>query len=180
LRPKTTPLNSRSARPLTQISDKTQVTRLLSISGSTVGSIVERVVARPLDPERLSGLRRIGTDESGYRKHHRYLMVVVDHNRRRVAWTGEGKSSETLAPFFEVLGEKGCLAIEIVTIDRSAAFIKAVRERLPQAEVGFDRFHVQRLAFDAVDEVRRSIYPLEFEESHLSAMEFRMSLRLSR
>jgi len=60
-------------------------------------------------------------------------------------------------PFFELLGEEQCQKIETVTIDLSAAFIKAVREGLSKAEVVFDRFHVQRLASDAVDEVRRSI-----------------------
>jgi len=37
----------------------------------------------------------------------------------------------------------------------SAAYIKAVTEASPQAQIIFDRFHVQRLAQDAVDEVRR-------------------------
>ena len=142
---------------LSQITDRTQVQRLLAISWQSVGSIAQRVVARRLDPHRLSGLRRIGIDEFSYRKRHHYLTVVVDHDRRRVVWTGEGRSSEALAPFFELLGEEGCRAIETVTIDLCAAYIKAVREALPEAEIVFDRFHVQRLASDAVDEVRRDI-----------------------
>lgn len=142
---------------LAQVTDQTQVHRLLGISWQTVGAIVERVVARRLDPGRLSSLSRIGIDEFSYRKRHRYLTIVVDHDRRRVVWTGEGKSSETLAPFFELLGDERCEQIETVTIDLSAAFIKAVREGLAKAEVVFDRFHVQRLASDAVDEVRRGI-----------------------
>ena len=142
---------------LAQVTDKTHVHRLLDIAWQTVGSIVERVVARRLDPDRLTGLRRIGIDEFSYRKRHSYLTIVVDHDRRRVIWTGEGKSSETLAPFFELLGPERCQAIETVTIDLSAAYIKAVREGLANAETVFDRFHVQRLVTDAVDEVRRSI-----------------------
>ncbi len=142
---------------LAQITDRTKVSRMLGISWETVGAIVERVVARHLDPERLAGLRRIGIDEFSYRKYHRYLTVVVDHDRRRVVWAGQGRSSETLAPFLDLLGPDRCKAIETVTIDLSAAFIKAVREGLAQAEIVFDRFHVQRLASDAVDEVRRSI-----------------------
>lgn len=142
---------------LSQITDRTQVQRQLGISWQTVGAIVERIVARRLDPDRLAGLRRIGIDEFSYRKRHRYLTTVVDHDRRRVVWAAEGKSSETLAPLFELLGEQRCRAIETVTLDLSAAFIKAVREGLPQAQMVFDRFHVQRLVSDAVDEVRRSI-----------------------
>ena len=42
-----------------------------------------------------------------------------------------------------------------VCMDMSAAFIKGVRESLPQAEISFDRFHVVALANEAIDEARR-------------------------
>lgn len=38
----------------------------------------------------------------------------------------------------------------------SAAYRKAITEAAPQAEIVFDRFHVARLANDAVDAVRRT------------------------
>lgn len=142
---------------LAQVTDKTQVMRLLGIAWKTVGSIVERVVERRLDPDRLSGLRRIGIDEFSYKKRHHYLTIVVDHDRQRVVWAGEGRSAEALAPFFDALGVEGCEAIELVTIDLSAAYTKAVREKLPNAEIVYDRFHVQRLVSDALDEVRREL-----------------------
>lgn len=140
---------------LTQITDKTKVTELMGISWSTVGSIVRRVVDRKLPADRLRGLRRIGVDEFGYRKRHHYLTVVVDHDRQRVVWTGKGHDSATLKAFFDELGRKRCAKLECVTIDLSKAFIKAVEESAPQAQIVFDRFHVQRLASDALDEVRR-------------------------
>lgn len=46
--------------------------------------------------------------------------------------------------------------MEAVTIDLSGAYIKAVTEASPGALLVFDRFHVQRLAHEAVDEVRRA------------------------
>jgi transposase len=69
---------------LAQVTDKTHVTRLLGISWRTVGRIVDRIVRRRLDPERLEGLKRIGIDEFSYRRRQRYLTLVVDHDRRRV------------------------------------------------------------------------------------------------
>ena len=45
---------------------------------------------------RFGKLRRIGVDEFSYRTRHRYLMVVVDHDARRVVWAGEGRSAETM------------------------------------------------------------------------------------
>ena len=102
---------------LAQVTDRTAVSRLLGISWVTVGSIVERVVARRLDGARFAKLRRIGVDEFSYRKRHRYLTIVVDHDERRVVWAGRGRSAETLGAFFEQLGPGGCARIELVTAD---------------------------------------------------------------
>ena len=70
---------------LAQRTDKTTVSNLLRIAWYTVGRVIERVVRRlGGDPsERLRGLRRIGIDELSYRKHHRYVTVVVDLDTRR-------------------------------------------------------------------------------------------------
>lgn len=141
---------------LAQSTDKTKVTELMGISWRTVGSIVERVVARNLDSTRLEGLRNIGVDEFSYRKHHRYITTIVDHDRRRVVWAAPGKTSDVLKAFFDQLGDEGRAQIECVTMDMAAGYIKAVEENLPQAQIVFDRFHVQRLVSDALDEVRRA------------------------
>jgi len=155
---------SRFSRPfeelvayLAQISDQTKVTQLVGIAWSTVGSIVQRVIAQRLDPARFEGLRHIGIDEFSYRKRHHYITTVVDHDRRRVIWAGQGRSADALTPFFEALGARRCRKIRLVTIDMAGGYIKAVRERLPQATIVFDRFHVERLVLDALDKVRRSM-----------------------
>jgi transposase len=140
---------------LAQVMDKTAVTKVVGIAWMTVGAIVERVVARNLDPERFSGIRNIGIDEFSYRKHHRYLTVVVDHDRKRVIWAGKGRSAETLGSFFQLLAPAQLDAIATVTMDMAGGYIKAVQEYLPKAKIIFDRFHVQCLASNAVDEVRR-------------------------
>ncbi len=153
--------NSRFTRPfeekvayLAQITNKTAVSNLMGISWRTVGNIVNRVVKDNLDPNRLDGLRNIGVDEFSYRKHHRYITVVVDHDRRRVVWAKKGKTSETLDEFFSELGAQRTALLEAVTIDMSAAYIKSITDKAPNATIVFDRFHVQKLASEALDEVR--------------------------
>jgi len=103
----------------------------------------------------LEGLTHIGVDELSYRKHHEYITVVYDHVNSRVVWTHPGKSAETLKHFFAELGPERTSKIKAVSIDMSAAYTKAVRQAVPQATLIYDRFHVQRLAHDALDEVRR-------------------------
>lgn len=141
---------------LAQRSDRTTVAGLLRVAWRTVGNLIQRVVARRQPEDLLADLRRIGIDELSYRRHHEYVTVVIDHDRGRVVWIGEGKSADALGAFFTALGAARCAQLEAVTIDMSAAFLKAVTAASPQAQVIFDRFHVQRLAHDALDEVRRA------------------------
>ena len=140
---------------LARATDKTTVSTLLGIAWRSVGAIVERVVERHLDSKRLDGLVFIGIDEFSYRKRHHYLTVVVDHIERRVVWAAEGRSAETLARFFDELGPARTRSLECITLDMAAGYLKTIRDRAPHAQVVFDRFHVQRLASDAVDQVRR-------------------------
>lgn len=140
---------------LARATDKTTVSDLLGIAWRTVGAIVERVVERGLDQHRLDGLSFIGIDEFSYRKGHQYLTVVVDHIERRVVWVGEGRSGKTLARFFDELGVERSRKLECVTMDMAAGYLKVVRGCAAQAQVIFDRFHVQKLAGEAVDTVRR-------------------------
>lgn len=142
---------------LAQGTDRTQVSELLGISWQAVGWIIERVVARKLEPTLLVGLRRIGVDEFSYRKRHRYLTIVVDHDRRRVVWAAKGRSAETLEHFIGLLTPQQRQQIELVTMDMAAGYIEAVKTHLPNAQIVFDRFHVQQLASQALDEVRREI-----------------------
>jgi transposase len=160
---------------LAQRTDKTTVTKLMRIAWRTVGRLVRKVVHRhrTKDGDGLDGLRIIGVDELSYRRHHEYVTVVVDHERGVVVWASEGKSADTLKRFFDALGPKRCAKLEAVTIDLSGAYIKAVTEASPQARIIFDRFHVQRLAHDALDEVRR-------EEVREAAPEDKQALKRTR
>jgi transposase len=141
---------------LAQRMDRTAVRKQLGINWRTVGSIVERIVAERLDPSRLDHLTVIGVDELSFRRNHNYVTVVVDHVRKRVVWIGEGKSADTLQQFFSLLGPERVRKLTHVTVDMSAAYIAAIDAHAPHVEKVFDRFHVQRLASDAVDQVRRA------------------------
>jgi transposase len=134
---------------------KSQVQALLRIAWETVGQIITRVVADRLDERRLEGLTRIGVDEIAYRRGHRFLTNVADHDSGGIIWSAPGRSGATLAGFFALLGErKG--SIRAVSIDMSEPYAGTIRRWLPEAEIAFDPFHVIALAGRAVDQVRRA------------------------
>ena len=140
--------------------DKAATARLCRVSWRTVGRACERVVAGGLDPGRLDGLVRIGVDEISWRKHHRYLTLVVDHDRARVVWGAAGKDSATLDRFFDELGTQRSTAIQAVSMDLGPAFLKSVTApgHAPQAIVCADPFHLVKMVGDALDEVRRDLW----------------------
>ncbi|MBA3763823.1 MAG: ISL3 family transposase [Chthoniobacterales bacterium] len=138
-----------------QRTDQTAVARYFKISWRAVGRIAQRVVAESLDGSRLDGLKFIGVDEINYGRPQKFLTIVVDHVSGRTVWAAPGKSAETLGLFFAELGPERSRAIEIVTMDMSGAYTKAVHDHAPQAEIVYDRFHVVQLLNAAVDEVRR-------------------------
>jgi hypothetical protein len=83
------------------------------------------VVAGHLDDGRLDGLYRIGIDEVSYRKGHRYLTVVADHDRAgAVVWAGEGMSSATLERFFDTLGPDRTAQLQAASMDLHGAYAK--------------------------------------------------------
>ena len=145
-----------TAAYLAQHAAKSVVVEMMRIAWTTVGSIIQRVVDRLGPQDRLDDLTDIGVDELSYRKHHEYVTIVIDHRRQRVVWAAKGKSADTLRGFFDALGAARCAKLQSVTIDMSAAYIKAVSDAAPQARIVFDKFHVQRLAHDALDQVRRA------------------------
>lgn len=140
---------------LVQRCDKTSVCEMLGIAWKTVGAIVERVMPRYRFGDPLDGLRHIGVDELSYRKGHRYITVVVDQDRGVPVWAAEGKSAATLMTCFDTLGPQRCQRIAAVSMDMSQAYISAVQTKVPQAQIVFDRFHVQALVNNALDETRR-------------------------
>jgi len=138
---------------------KTAVTELMRIAWRTVGAIITRVWA---DVEkihdRFAGLRRIGIDEISYKRGHRYLTVVVDHDSGRLVWAAPGRDKATLSLFFDALGTERCAQITHVSADGADWIADVVAERCENAVRCADPFHVVKWATEALDEVRRQAW----------------------
>jgi transposase len=135
------------------------VAELLRVAWRTVGRMVTRVAQEAgQDIDRLEGLRRIGIDEISYRKGHRYLTVVVDHDTGRLVWAAPGHDEQTLERFFDALGQDRASQLTHVSADAAAWIANTVAARCPQAVLCLDPFHIVRWATDALDEVRRQTW----------------------
>jgi transposase len=139
---------------------KAAVCRLLRIGWRTVGQIITRLIADAdaAAGDRLAGVTRIGIDEVSYRRGHKYLTVVVDHDTRRLLWIAEGRDSAVLGRFFQLLGPQRCAAISLVTADGAEWIFSAVSASCPQARICLDPFHVVMWAGKALDAIRVQVH----------------------
>lgn len=141
---------------LAQRMDKTALSQLMRCSWETVHAVVTRVVAERIDDHRLDGLYRIGVDEISYKRGHRYLTVVADHDSGKVVWVGIGRSVETMQNFYAQLGSQRSEQLTAVTMDGGKAYVSATRTSAPNATICYDAFHVIKWANEALDSVFRA------------------------
>ncbi len=138
---------------------KSAVVELMRVAWRTVGSIISRVWADiEAVHDRFAGLRRIGIDEISYKRGHKFLTVVVDHDTGRLVWAAPGRDRATLAAFFDALGPERCAAITHVSADGADWIQHVVDQRCPNAVRCADPFHIVRWATDALDAVRRDAW----------------------
>jgi transposase len=134
------------------------VSEFYRIKWDTVGSIVKRV-QESLEtalPSRFDGLIRIGIDETSYKKGHKYMTVIVNHDTGHLIWAKKGFGKEILTEFFKKISEKQRESIKLVSADGARWIADCVAEFCPNAERCVDPFHVVGWANDSLDEVRKS------------------------
>ena len=129
---------------------KSAVVELMRIAWRTVGAIAGRVVvdARAArDP--FDGLTRIGIDEISYRRGHRYLMVVVDHDTGRLVWAAAGHDRATLQQFFDLLGPDRASRIRLISADAAEWIGDCALAACSNATLCLDPFHIVRVRHEA-------------------------------
>jgi len=108
---------------------------------------------------------------------------VHDLDEKRLLFCTPGREHTTVQKFADDLGaHRGeASAVAHACMDMSAAYLKGVSTYLPNALVGYDRFHIVKLAGEAMDEVRSAEWKTESvqvqqELGELSAKERRSIL----
>jgi transposase len=130
--------------------------QVLRLSWDATHRIMKRGVERGLLDRDLGKVKKIGIDEKSFMRGQSYVTCLADLEQVRVIDVVEGRKQEDAQRLLDALPESLRGEIQAVAMDMWPAFINAVGEKLPEAEVVFDRFHVSKHMGEAVDAVRRS------------------------
>jgi len=133
------------------------VAQMTGVSDYLIWRVLDSYIDAAKLNEDFSLVKIIGMDETSITKGHNYITLFVDLEKKKTLHISEGKSNKTVVEFAKVLkSKKGChKKITDVSCDMSPAFIKGVREQLPNAQVTFDKFHIMKIINEGVDKVRR-------------------------
>ena len=152
---------------------RSAVANYMRIDWQTVGNCISRSL-HDLEPERanrLNGLVHIGIDETSYRKGHKYITVVVNHDTNTVVWAADGHGKAVLEQFYRSLSKEQLASIKVVTGDGARWITDCVNEFTPDCERCVDPFHVVEWAMDALDEVRKDRWHAAYEKAAQLAKE---------
>ena len=132
-----------------------QVAVLFGCAWGTVERAVDAAVTYGLTHRDLSEVTHLGIDEISRKKGHVYVTNVYDLGRKRLLWSGEGRTQATLEAFFDWLGPARTAALEGICCDMWQPYIDVIKTRAPDAVLVFDKFHIVSHLMTAVDQVRR-------------------------
>jgi len=135
-----------------------QVSQLVKMSDHQIWSILDKYTEQTRDLNDYSEVTKLGMDETSIAKGHEYVSLFVDLDTKETMFVTEGKDSATVKAFKEDFEAHGGEVNQVtdVSCDMSPAFIKGVKEHLPEAKITFDKFHILKLINEAVDQVRRT------------------------
>lgn len=133
------------------------VARLVGEHDTRIWRILHHYVDRARSQADYSEVTHVGIDETSRAKRHKYISVFVDLDQPRVMFATDGNGSATLKLFKEDLEDHGghSKQVEDFCLDMWPAYISGITQHFPEAQMTFDKFHIQKLLNDAVDEVRR-------------------------
>ena len=129
----------------------------LQVSWDTIKDIQGHNLQRRFGKPKLHKLQQIAIDEIAVAKGQRYLTVVLNLLSGVVVFVGDGKGVEALKPFWKRL-RRARAKVKAVATDMSSAYLRAVRDNLPQAVHVFDHFHVVKLFNEKLSALRRELY----------------------
>jgi transposase len=130
---------------------------LLGTGWEQTWNILQRAVKRGQLRKKERPLPHVGIDEKSFAKGQSYLTLLYDLDNSTVEAISEGHDTEAGNACFSQLSASQIDSIEAIAMDMSAAFVRSAHENIPLAEtkIVHDRFHVMKLANEAVDSVRK-------------------------
>lgn len=137
-----------------QVASLSKAATLLGVTWKEAHTLRKHAVERGLGRRSIEQIDYVGIDEKSFGKKERFITVLTDLTGERVLEVAPSKSSKAAKAVLTVIPEEVREDVQAVAMDMSAAMEKACREKLPAADVVYDKFHIEKHLSDAMGKVR--------------------------
>lgn len=111
----------------------------LTVAAALITDVDTVVVRRiGIDEHRFRRVRYFRSPTGVWRRHERWMSTIVDLDTGRVLGVVDGRDNKGVSTWLAARPAAWRDPIEVMAIDPSAAFAKAVRTNLPAAAIHFD------------------------------------------
>jgi transposase len=128
--------------------------RQLDLSWAEADGIMQRAVDRGLARRPAQTVFTLGVDEKSFQGRE-FVTVMCDLEAGTVLHVADGRGSDSLRECYDSLTPEQRSEVLAVAMDMHQPYVAATQSALPDATIVFDKFHIAKLAGDAVDQVRR-------------------------
>jgi len=141
---------------LTQVPAIAKAARLLGLSWDETFAIKKRGVQRGLERRSLEDIQYLGIDEKSFTKKVPFITVLNDLHGERVIDVAPTKSAEAGETVLSVIPKLERPKVDAVAMDMTAAYKRACLDMLENAEIVYDKYHIEQGLSKAVGSVRHS------------------------
>jgi transposase len=136
----------------------TKAGQLVNVDPRVIGRMVRRYVQMGLANTPVEDVETIGIDETSIAKGHNYMTVISDLEKKQVLAVSLGKDRGAAEKALKQICLRGLdkSKVKYICMDLSPAYISFAMNKLPEAEIVFDRFHIEKLLNEAIDHTRRA------------------------
>lgn len=137
--------------------NQTQTAKLLRCSFNVINRIIHGSVKRGLKRRPVDlNFDHLSIDEKSFKKGHKYITVLSDPVSGVVINVSEDRDYKSCKALIEsAIKQEYRNKVKTISMDMWKPFMNVAKDKLPNADVLHDRFHLVKYLNDAVDKVRR-------------------------
>ena len=138
--------------------NQTKTAELMRCGFNVINRVIHLSTDRGMSRRNLSGLpfEHLSIDEKSFKKGHKYVSVLSHPRSGSIIDVEEGRTKESVRALLDKsLTEEQQSGLKTISMDMWKAYLSVAKEKLPNAEIVHDRFHLVKYLNDAIDKVRK-------------------------
>lgn len=138
--------------------NQTKTAELMRCGFNVINRVIHLSTERGLSRRNLSALRidHLSIDEKSFKKGHKYVSVLSLPKSGYILDVEEGRTKKSVRHLLDKsLTDSQQQAVQTISMDMWKAYLSVSKEKLPNAEIVHDRFHLVKYLNEAIDKVRR-------------------------